>query len=72
MFLKQENHRFILALSFDGRGNFSLTLTDRQGQIITPSMPCWAGKGPVFVFLKILSVLMFSHDIHIGLDPSME
>jgi hypothetical protein len=72
MFLKQEDHRFVPALSFDGSGNFSLTITDRQGQIIMPIMPCWAGKGPVFIFLKLLAILMFSDKFYLGLDPTME
>ena len=37
-----------------------------------PIMPCWASKGPIFIFLKLLAILMFSDKFYLGLNPTME
>ena len=68
LFLCQFDRRFATALSFNGSGECSFILTDREGQIrYTLSMK---NNGLEHAqFLKILSFLMFGRDSDIGLDP---
>jgi hypothetical protein len=72
LFVTQDNRRFVPALSFDGSGNFSLTITDRQGQIRTGVMSLLAsGKEFALALMRILVCLMYGTPSDIGLDPSM-
>ena len=72
LFLTQDNRRFVPALRFDGGDNFSLTVTDRQGQIRMPAMSLSvSGKNCALVLLRILAVLMYGSLSDVGLDPSM-
>jgi hypothetical protein len=72
LFLTQDNRRFVPALRFDGSGNFSLTITDRQGQIRMPAMSLFiSGKDCALLLLRILATLMYGSPSDVGLDPSM-
>jgi hypothetical protein len=72
LFLTQDNRHFVPALSFGGSGSFSLTITDRQGQIRLAPMALFApGKDVALMMLKILVFLMYAPLADIGLDPSM-
>ena len=70
-FILQFDRRFVPALSINGSGSYSLTLTDREGQI-RYSGGSLVNKGlePARIFLKILAFLMFGNDSDIGLDPN--
>jgi hypothetical protein len=73
LFLTQDNRRFVPALRFDGSSNFSLTITDRQGQIRMPAMSLSvSGKSCALDLLTILAALMYGSASDVGLDPSME
>lgn len=71
LFTTQDEHCFALALSFDGSGLFSLTLTDRQGQLQTSALSLFCGKHSVLIFLRILTYLMFGSLTDLGLDPTI-
>jgi hypothetical protein len=72
IFLSQDNRRFIPVISFSGSGGFSLTVTDRQGQIHLAPLAIFApGKDVALVLLKIIAFLMYGTPGDIGLDPSM-
>jgi hypothetical protein len=72
MFLTQDERRFMVALSFDGSGCFSVTLTDRQGQLRMALMSIFTpGRDVALLFLKVLTFLMFGSPADIGLDPSI-
>ena len=72
LFLMQDNRRFVAALSFGGNGYFSLTLTDRQGQIRMSPITLFApGKDVALLTLRILAFFMYAPLAHIGFDPSM-
>jgi protein kinase-like protein len=72
LFISQHDRRFVPALSFNGLGLFALTLTDRQGQISTPPMPFLHGKANAFMFMKILTFLMYGPVHNAGRDTTME
>jgi hypothetical protein len=72
MFQCQVNRRFVIGLSFTGNGNFTLTLTDREGQLRWNEMPLFENKKHVDVFFHVFSFLMFGEDSDIGLDPQFE
>jgi Fungal protein kinase len=73
LFLTQDNRRFVPALKFDGNNNFSLTVTDRQGQIRMPAMSLSvSGKDCALILLRILAALMYGSLLDVGIDPSME
>lgn len=73
LFLTQDNRRFVPALKFDGSGNFSLTITDRQGQIRMGVISIHAsGTACALMFLRILTALMYGTIADAGLDPSMK
>jgi hypothetical protein len=66
-FILQFDRRFATSLSFIGSGEYSLTVTDRQGQIrYTSSLK--SGLEPAQRFLTILAFFMFGNDTDIGLD----
>jgi hypothetical protein len=71
LFLSQHDRRFAPALCFDGMGMFSLTITDRQGQITMPPMSLLQGKGNAFTLMKILCFLMYGDLLFTGRDPTM-
>lgn len=72
MYLKQDNRRFVPALIIGGEGYFSLTVTDRQGQIrMSPVKLFSPGKDVALIVLRILAFLMYAPLSDIGLDPSM-
>lgn len=72
MFLCQCNRRFVPALSFDGDGYFSLTVTDRQGQVRMGVISITAaGKRSALCLLKVLACLMYGTSGDVGLDASM-
>lgn len=71
IFVSQDDHRFIPALTFDGSGSFSLTVTDRQGQLQMATMSLLLGKDCALVLLKILAFFMYGSLSDIGLDPTM-
>ena len=68
-FLLQFDRRFATAISFCGTGDYSFTLTDREGQIQYKSSLKSRGREPAQRFLMILAFLMFGDDTDIGLDP---
>jgi hypothetical protein len=72
LFVSQHDRRFVPALSFNGQGFFALTLTDRQGQITMPPIPFLHGKANAFMFMKILTFLMYGPVHNAGRDTSME
>jgi protein kinase-like protein len=72
IFQCQVNRRFVVGLSFTGNGKFTLTLTDREGQLRWKEMPLFENKKHVDVFFYVFSFLMFGEDSDIGLDPRFE
>ena len=70
MFTAQHDRRYIPALCFNGKINWSLTITDRQGQLFSGTMSL-RGMPYVGKFLRILVSLMFGGVNLLGLDPSM-
>jgi hypothetical protein len=68
-FILQFDRRFATALSFCSSGEYSFTLTDREGQIHYKSSLKSPGLEAAQHFLTILSFLMFGDDSDIGLDP---
>jgi hypothetical protein len=70
MFTAQHDRRFIPALCFHGKRNWSLTITDRQGQLVSGTMSL-RGMHYVGKFLRILISLMFGEQKLLGLDSSM-
>ena len=72
LFLSQCIRRFVPALSFDGDGNFSLTVTDRQGQARMALMSLTAsGTESALLILRILVSLMYGPEGDVGIDPTM-
>jgi hypothetical protein len=72
LFICQHDRRFVPALSFNGQAEFSLTLTDRQGQLCSPFISFLHGKANAFLFMKILAFLMYGHLHNTGRDTTME
>jgi hypothetical protein len=72
VFQCQVNRRFVVGLSFTGDGKFTLTLTDREGQLRWNEMPLFENKKHVDVFFRVFSFLMFGTESDIGLDPKFE
>ena len=72
LFVSQHDRRFVPALSFNGQGFFALTLTDRQGQISMPPTPFLSGRANAFMFMKILTFLMYGPVHNTGRDTTME
>ena len=72
LFVSQHDRRFVPALSFNGQALFALTLTDRQGQISMPPIPFLHGKANAFMFMKILTFLMYGPIHNTGRDTTME
>ena len=72
LFISQHDRRFVPALSFNGQGSFALTLTDRQGQISMPPIPFLHGRANAFIFMKILTFLMYGPIHNTGRDSTME
>lgn len=70
LFTTQDDRRFVLALCFDGNGRWSLTVTDRQGQLRSGMMSL-RGNEYVKLFLRVFITLMFGEERHLGLDPNM-
>ena len=70
LFTTQNDRRFVLAICFDGKGKWSLTVTDRQGQLRSGMMSLH-GKEYVEHFLRVFITLMFGEEMHLGLDPNM-
>ena len=68
LFTTQNNCWFVLAICFDGKGKWSLTTTDRQGQLRSGMMSL-CGKAYVEHFLRVFITLMFGEEMHLGLDP---
>lgn len=70
IFTAQHDRRFVPALCFNGGNNWSLTITDRQGQLFSGMMSL---RGIPYVgrFLRILISLMFGEEKLVGLDPNM-
>jgi hypothetical protein len=71
-FILQFDRRFATALSFSQSGNYTFTLTDREGQIQFKSSLKSSGLEIAQRFLMILAFLMFGDDADIGLDPHFE
>jgi hypothetical protein len=72
MFLTQDKRCFMVALSFDSSGCFSVTLTDHQGQLRMALISIFTpGRDVALLFLKVLTFLMFSSPADLGLDPSI-
>lgn len=72
LFISQPDRRYVPAISFNGQAEFALTLTDRQGQLITPFVSFLHGKANVFLFMKILTFLMYGPLHNTGRDTTME
>jgi hypothetical protein len=70
LFTTQHDRRFVPAICFDGRGKWSLTVTDRQGQLRS-GMLSLRGDDYVKLFLRVFITLMFGQEMHLGLDPNM-
>jgi Fungal protein kinase len=70
MFTAQHDRRFVPALCFNGSNDWSLTITDRQGQLFSGMMSL-RGMPYVGKFLRILISLMFGEEKLLGLDPNM-
>lgn len=67
----QFNRRFSVALSITGSAKYTLTLSDREGQIRFQGTPLTEdNKYNAKHFLTILSFLMFGSIADLGLDPS--
>jgi Fungal protein kinase len=74
LFLTQNNHHFVPALKFDGSGNFSLIVTNHQGQIqmgLRVILIFASGKACALMLLRILAALMYGSLSNVVLDPSM-
>lgn len=71
IFTVQHDRRFVPALCFNGSDDWSLTVTDRQGQLFSGMMSL-RGVHYVGRFLRILISLMFGEEKLLGLDPSMK
>lgn len=71
MFTAQHDRRFVPAFCFNGSNDWSLTVTDRQGQLFSGMMSL---RGITYVgkFLRILISLMFGDEKLLGLDPNMK
>jgi Fungal protein kinase len=73
LFLTHDNCCFSPAVTFDGSGNFSLTITDHQGQIWMGVFSVFTlGKECALMLLRILAALMYGSLSDVGLDPSMK
>jgi hypothetical protein len=72
MFQCQVNRRFVVALSFTANGKFTLTLTDREGQLRWLETPLFENKKHLDHFFHIFSFLMFGKESNVGLDPNFE
>jgi Fungal protein kinase len=72
IFSSQHDRRFVPALTFNGHAEFSVTFTDRQGQLSTPFISFLQGRGNVLYFMKILAFLMYGPLHHTGRDTTME
>jgi hypothetical protein len=70
IFTSQHDRRFVPALCFIGNGTWSLTVTDRHGQLFSGEISL-RGTAYVGLFLRILLSLMFGKEAHLGLDPNM-
>jgi hypothetical protein len=70
IFTVQHDRRFVPALCFNGSNDWSLTITDRQGQLFSGMMSL-RGIRYVGSFLRILISLMFGEEKVLGLDPNM-
>jgi hypothetical protein len=70
IFTSQHDRRFVPALCFSGNGAWSLTITDRHGQLFSGEIS-FKGTEYVGLFLRILLALMFGKEAHLGLDPNM-
>jgi Fungal protein kinase len=71
MFMKQHDRRFVPALCFDGKGMFSVVITDRHGQITMSPMSLLRGRANAIILMKILCFLMYGSVEHTGLDVTM-
>ena len=70
LFVVQFDRRFVPALSFNRSGEYTLTLTDREGQIRYHGVPLSTnGLESARLFLTMLAFFMFGDDTDIGLDP---
>ena len=72
LFISQHDRRFVPALSFNGQAEFSLTLTDRQGQLKTPFISFLHGKANAFLFMRVLMFLMYGPLHNTGRDTTMQ
>ena len=72
LFQCQVNRRFVIGLSFTGNGKFTLTLTDREGQLRWNEMPLFENKKHIDIFFHVFSFLMFGEESDIGLDSNFE
>ena len=70
MFTAQHDRRFVPALCFNGSSDWSLTITDRQGQLFS-GMASLRGMRYVGRFLRVFISLMFGEEKLLGLDPNM-
>jgi len=71
MFISQCDCCFVPALSFDGSGNFLITITDCQRQARLNIMSIFAlGKESALLILKV-ACLMFGTEGDVGLDTTM-
>lgn len=69
LFTAQHDRRFVPALCFNGKEEWTFTITDRQGQL-SHSMTL-RGKHYVASFLRVLVSLVFGETSALGLDPNM-
>ena len=72
MFQCQVNYHFVIALSFAGNGKFTLTLTDREGQLRWYEMPLFENRKHLDFFFHVFSFLMFGEDSDIRFDPNFK
>jgi hypothetical protein len=74
-FLCQPHRRFTISLSFinAGNGQFSITVTDRAGQIRVNNIDLMGSSiENGLLLLSVLAFLMFGSPEDIGLDPHFE
>ncbi len=73
-FLCQPHRRFAISLSFSNtrKSQFSVTVTDRVGQIRVANMDLMESAENALLLLSILAFLMFGSPEDIGLDPHFE
>ena len=74
-FLHQPHRRFTISLSFInvGNGQFSITVTDRAGQIRVNNIDLMGSSTENgLLLLSVLAFLMFGRPEDIGLDPHFE